>query len=94
MAKKIKDNPIALPLEEYESKIKELQEYLKKTPIKTISDYSERHDEIKIQVLVMKELPGMLKEWKLLLVIEEENKPSSDPIRGDVPLSPLENGDI
>jgi len=91
MAVRKKDNPIALPLQEYESKILELQEYLKKTPVKTIQDPHERHDEIKVQVLIMKELPSMLKELKTLLIMEEEQK-DKDNVRGDVELSPLERG--
>ena len=92
MAAKKKDNPIALRLKEYENKIDEFQEYLKNTKIKNISDYSERHDEIKVQVLLMKELGPMLQQLKALLVVEESKQEES--IRGDLELSPLESGMI
>lgn len=92
-AQKKKNNPIALPLREYQDKVEEFQEYLKHSPIKSISDSSERHDEIKVQVLMMKELPVMLKELKALLIMEEEQK-EKDNVRGDVDLSPLEKGEI
>lgn len=92
MAGRKKDNPIALRLKEYENKIDEFQEYLKNTKVKNIADYSERHDEIKIQVLLMKELGPMMQQLKALLVVEEEKQEGA--IRGDLELSPLESGMI
>lgn len=86
-----KDNPIALPLKDYADKIDEFQEYLKKTPVKNIVDSAERHDEMKVQILLMKELPSMLKEYKSLMIMEEEQK-NKDGIRGDAELSPVESG--
>lgn len=90
MAAKKKSNPIALPLQSYQSKIEEFQEYLDSTKIKSILDDDKRHDEIKIQVLMMEKLGPLLRELKTLLTVEEE-KVDND-IRGDLELSPLERG--
>jgi len=88
MAAKKKDNPIALKLKEYENKIDEFQEYLKNTKIKNIADYSERHDEIKVQVLLMEKLGPMMTQLKNLMIVEVEKE--EQDIRGDLELSPLE----
>jgi len=89
MAGRKKDNPIALRLREYENKIEEFQEYLKNNKIKNIADYQERHDEIKIQVLLMEKLGPMMQQLKSLLIIEEEK--TEGTVRGDLELSPLES---
>lgn len=83
-----KNNPIALPLKSYQEKIEEFQEYLDKTKIKSIIDDDKRHNEIKIQVLMMEKLGPLLKELKALLIVQEEN--NDKDIRGDLELSPLE----
>lgn len=88
MAGKKKENPIALKLKEYENKIDEFQEYLKNTKIKNIADYGERHDEIKVQVLLMEKLGPMMTQLKNLMIIEVEKE--EQDIRGDLELSPLE----
>lgn len=89
-----KSNYIALELKSLESKINEFRTYLDDTKVKHISDFNERHAEIKVQLLMMKELAalvGQLDGLKKQAEKEVEEKATQE-LRGDVPLSPLEEG--
>jgi hypothetical protein len=93
MAKKInKDSPIALEIVEYEEKIREFQNYLKKNPIvSTIrkggdiqeepESQDKRHKEIAVQIKVMDALPAWLLALKKLREEQAENELET---RGDV----------
>lgn len=92
MAKK--GNHIALELKALERKADELKDYLDKNKFKNIADFNERHQEIKIQLLIMKELGPIVQQ---LDVLRKQADKTTDDImptetRGDVPLSPLEEG--
>jgi len=93
MAARKKDNPIALQADKFEKKIEEFQIYLQNTKIASIGDSTERHNEIKVQVLMMEKLGPLLKDLKALKIIEEAEQEKKD-IRGDIELSPLEQGII
>lgn len=89
-----KRNYISLELKAIEDKMKEFRNYLATTPIKDIKEYGERHDEIKVQVLLLKELSVIAQQYdsiKKQAENELEQKATQDT-RGDVPLSPLEEG--
>lgn len=91
MAKKT--NHIALELKSLKRKIDEFREYLDSTKIKHIADYNERHQEIKVQLLMMKELGNIIGQYDLLeKQSEEEPGKTTQDTRGDIPLSPLEEG--
>lgn len=93
MAKKT--NHIALELKALESKIKEFRSYLDDTDIRVITDDEKRHQEIKIQVLLLKELGPILQQYEQLKKqTEKEDETTTQELRGDVPLSPLEDGTI
>lgn len=94
MAKKT--NHIALELKSLESKISEFRTYLDDTKVKHISDYNERHAEIKVQLLMMKELSLLVGQIDVLRKQSEKDidEKVSQELRGDVPLSPLEEGII
>lgn len=85
-----KKNPIALQADKFERKIEEFQKYLEVNKISGILDYTERHNEIKVQVLIMEKLGPLLRELKALKIVEEEN--NGKEIRGDAELSPFEKG--
>lgn len=82
MTKK-KESPIALELKNYEAKIKEFQDYLTKTNILYILDSLERHNEIRIQKDLMKDLGTMLAQ--LATLREQESKVTET--RGDIPVN-------
>ena len=94
MAKKT--NHIALELRSLENKIKEFRSYLDSTDIRTISEDEKRHQEIKIQVLLLKELGPILQQYEALKKQsdKDDDTPPPQELRGDVPLSPLEDGTI
>jgi hypothetical protein len=88
MAKKNKDDSIiALELERFEKKIKEFQDYLEFTSIKSIGDTKERHSEIDAQIKILNALPNWLASYEKLL---EQNDASKELIlRGDEEMSGL-----
>lgn len=93
MAKKA--NHIALELKSLEVKVSEFRSYLDDTKVKHIGDYNERHAEIKVQLLMMKELTSLVGQLDLLRKqAEKEDEIKAQELRGDVPLSPLEDGTI
>jgi hypothetical protein len=94
MAKQKSGNYVALELQALEKKIKQFREYLDNTSIKTIQEYEERHAEIKVQLLLMKELINILSQFDSLKKQSEKDDDDKqhDPTRGDIPLSPLEEG--
>ena len=86
-------NYVALELQALEKKISEFRKYLDENNVRNITEYSERHDEIKIQVLLMKELINILSQFDVLKKqAEKEEDDKHQETRGDVPLSPLEEG--
>jgi hypothetical protein len=97
MKAKKSDNPIALELNKYSSKVKEFQDYLESKPINSIGDDSTRHKEIEVQLKMMEKLPFYLSEIKRLRAVVEEgvSKLLENPIMGgDQELSPIEQGII
>lgn len=88
-------NHIALELKALERKIQEFRDYLDDVKVKNIADYNERHQEIKVQVLMLKELGPLIGQFESLKKqAEEETTKAAQETRGDVPLSPLEEGII
>lgn len=94
MAKQKTGNYVALELDALEKKISEFRKYLDSTSVRSIADYHERHDEIKVQLLMMKELINILSQYDSLKKQSEKqgDDKQHDPTRGDIPLSPLEEG--
>lgn len=95
MAKKA--NNIALELKALERKMQEFRDYLDDNKIKNIVEYNERHQEIKIQILIIEKLGPLTAQFDLLKKQADEDLSASkapNDIRGDVPLSPLEEGII
>lgn len=90
MAKKTKDNIIALEIEKYEKKIKEYQDYLEKNTIISKVDkdtinleqesQDKKHKEILIQIRLMDALPNWLEALKKL---KQESENTSIELRGD-----------
>ena len=94
---KKENNPIALELNKYSTKVEEFQRYLESKPIQTIADDSARHKEIDIQLKMMEKLPFYLSEIKRLRAVVEEgvDKLLSTSVMGeDQELSPIERGII
>lgn len=89
MAVKKTNNPIALQADKFERKIEEFQKYLETNKISNIIDFTERHNEIKVQVLIMEKLGPLLRELKALKIVEEAEQEKKEN-RGDVELSPFE----
>lgn len=88
MAKKNnKDSVIALELERFEKKIKEFQDYLEFTSIKSIGDTKERHNEIDAQIKILNALPNWLTAYERLL--EEASTSDQIDVRGGEEISGL-----
>lgn len=87
-------NYVALEIKALESKIAEFRKYLDNTKIANITEYEERHAEIKVQILIMEKLTpiiGQLDNLKKQADKELDDK-QAEQTRGDVVLSPLEEG--
>lgn len=88
-----KTNHIAFELSSLEKKVSEFREYLHNTRIQNIIDDDKRHQEIRIQLLILKELGpivGLLDD--LRKKAEKDKADAQTEIRGDNILSPLEEG--
>lgn len=97
MSRSKKDtNPIALELNKYEAKVKELQDYLEAKSITAIGDDASRHKEIEVQLKMMEKIPFYLGEIKKLRTVVQEgvDKLMSNSLMGDRELSPIEQGII
>lgn len=94
MAKQRSGNYVALELDALEKKITEFRKYLDNTSVRSIADYHERHDEIKVQIIMMKELINILSQYDGLKKQSEKeiDEKQQEQTRGDIPLSPLEEG--
>jgi predicted RNase H-like nuclease (RuvC/YqgF family) len=93
MAKQKSGNYVALEIEALKKKVAEFRKYLEENNVRNIQEYSERHDEIKIQVLLMKELINIVAQLdNLEKQSAKELEDKQQETRGDVPLSPLEEG--
>lgn len=95
MAKpKIQTNHIAFELDSLRSKVHEFRTYLDKTKVSSIHDDNQRHNEIKIQLLILEKLTPILSSLDDLekKAEKEADVRQSKDIRGDAKLSPLEEG--
>lgn len=86
MATTKKEGLIALELKNFEDKIKQFQEYLKKTNPAHIDDDKKRHDEWDCQIKIMNSLPNWLMSLKKL---REEEESKQVETRGDATMSGL-----
>jgi hypothetical protein len=92
MGKKVV-NHIAFELDSLEKKVSEFREYLRNTRIQQIVDDDKRHQEIRIQLLILKELGPIVGSLDdLRKKAETEKTEKTNDLRGDNVLSPLEEG--
>lgn len=96
MAKQANVNHVALELASLEKKVTELRDYLDSTHLKSIPDDDKRHAEIRIQLLIVEKLGPIVSQLDDLKRKAEKEDASPPPgqVRGDAPLSPLEEGMI
>lgn len=94
MGKKNKDNPIAYEVEVYEKQIKEIQDSLKSVVLVSIADEEARLKSTKTKLECMDKLGSVLLQLKELRKTRDEELSQADTkeVRGDVDLSPHEQG--
>jgi hypothetical protein len=82
-------------LNRYDQKIQEFQEYLTDNKLKDIKETEKRHDEIRIQVMMMKELGPMLQVLRdLRETLGSKEEEIAKNVMGDANLSMSDLGMI